>query len=279
MTFLEKLEASWAKNNSLLCVGLDPNMDKLPQHLRDSKTPFFDFNKAIIDATADLVCAFKPNSAFYESRGADGIAELKAACDYIRQNYADIPIILDFKRGDIGNTNNHYIKFAFDYLQVDAVTVQPYQGRQAVQPFLDLKDKGVMVLCRTSNVGSDEFQDMLVDGRKLYVHVAEHVRDEWNANGNCQLVVGATYPKELAEIRALVGDEMVFLVPGFGAQGGELEATIQAGITSDGNGLIINSSRAIIYASVGEDFAEAARQKATGARDEINKYREKFRHG
>jgi orotidine-5'-phosphate decarboxylase len=273
MTFLEKLDASWVKNNSLLCVGLDPNMDMLPHHLRGSKTPFFDFNKAIIDAAADLVCAFKPNSAFYEARGAAGIEELKQTCDYIREKYPELPIILDFKRGDIGNTNNHYIKFAFDYLQVDAVTVQPYQGRQAVQPFLDRKDKGVMVLCRTSNVGSDEFQDMLVDGRKLYVHVAEHVRDEWNANGNCQLVVGATYPKELAEIRALVGDKMVFLVPGFGAQGGDLEATVRAGITSSGNGLIINSSRAIIYASDGEDFAEAARSKATASRDEINKYR------
>jgi orotidine-5'-phosphate decarboxylase len=273
MTFLEKLAASWAKNNSLLCVGLDPNMDMLPQHLQASETPFFDFNKAIIDATADLVCAFKPNSAFYEARGADGIAELKAACDYICQNYPEIPIILDFKRGDIGNTNNHYIKFAFDYLQVDAVTVQPYQGRQAVQPFLDCKDKGIMVLCRTSNVGSDEFQDMLVDDRKLYVHVAEHVRDEWNTNGNCQLVVGATYPKELAEIRSLVGEDMVFLVPGFGAQGGETEATVKAGVNKAGNGLIINSSRDIIYSSKGEDFAEAARQKAQSARDEINSYK------
>jgi orotidine-5'-phosphate decarboxylase len=248
-------------------------MDMLPAHLRDSQTPFFDFNKAIIDATAGLVCAFKPNSAFYESRGAAGIEELKQTCDYIRQSYADIPVILDFKRGDIGNTNNHYTKFAFDYLQVDAVTVQPYQGRQAVQPFLDCKDKGIMVLCRTSNVGSDEFQDMLVDGRKLYLHVAEHVRDEWNTNDNCQLVVGATYPKELAEIRALVGDNMVFLVPGFGAQGGETEATVKAGINSARRGLIINSSRDIIYASGGEDFAEAARQKAQAARDEINTYK------
>jgi orotidine-5'-phosphate decarboxylase len=273
MDFKRKLSASWAKNNSLLCVGLDPNMDMLPAHLRDSQTPFFDFNKAIIDATANLVCAFKPNSAFYEARGAAGIEELKQTCDYIRQNYADIPIILDFKRGDIGNTNNHYTKFAFDYLQVDAVTVQPYQGRQAVQPFLDRKDKGIMVLCRTSNVGSDEFQDMLVDGRKLYLHVAEHVRDEWNANDNCQLVVGATYPKELAEIRALVGDDMVFLVPGFGAQGGETEATVKAGINSVGRGLVINSSRNIIYTSDGEDFAGAARQKAQAARDEINTYK------
>lgn len=273
MDFKRKLSAAWTKNDSLLCVGLDPNMDMLPEHLRTSKTPFFTFNKAIVDATADLVCAFKPNSAFYEARGAAGIEELKQICDYIRQNYVDIPIILDFKRGDIGNTNNHYTKFAFDYLQVDAVTVQPYQGRQAVQPFLDCKDKGIMVLCRTSNVGSDEFQDMLVDGRKLYLHVAEHVRDEWNTNANCQLVVGATYPKELAEIRALVGDEMVFLVPGFGAQGGETEATVKAGVNSAGQGLIINSSRDIIYASAGKDFADAARQKAQAARDEINAYK------
>lgn len=279
MDFKRKLSASRTKNNSLLCVGLDPNMDMLPRHLRDSKTPFFDFGKAIIDATADMACAFKPNSAFYEARGAAGIAELKQTCDYISQHHADIPIILDFKRGDIDTTNNHYTKFAFDYLNVDAVTIQPYQGRQAFQPFLDRKDKGIMILCRMSNEGSDEFQDMLVDGRKLYVHVAEHVRDKWNANGNCQLVVGATYPAEMAEIRQLVGDDMVFLVPGFGAQGGEIEATIQAGITSSGNGLIINSSRAIIYASTGEDFAKAARQQATASRDEINRYREKFRHG
>ena len=273
MDFKRKLSAAWAKNNSLLCVGLDPNMDMLPQHLRDSKTPFFDFGKAIIDATADLVCAFKPNSAFYESRGAAGVEELKQTCEYIRQAYPDIPIILDFKRGDIDTTNSHYDKFAFDYLGVDAITVQPYEGRKAFKPFLERKDKGIIVLCRMSNEGSDEFQDMLVDGRKLYVHVAEHVRDEWNVNGNCLLVVGATYPKELAEIRQLIGDEMVFLVPGVGAQGGEVEATIRAGITTNGKGLIINSSRAIIYASAGKDFAEAARQQATASRDEINKYR------
>lgn len=278
MDFKHKLSAAWAKNDSLLSVGLDPNMDMLPKHLRQNKTPFFDFNKAIIDATADSVCAFKPNSAFYEARGAEGIAELKQTCDYIRDKYPELPIILDFKRGDIGNTNNHYTKFAFDYLQVDAVTVQPYQGRQAVQPFLNCKSKGIMVLCRTSNPGSEEFQDLLVDGRKLYLQVAENVRDEWDANNNCQLVVGATFPAEMAEIRELVGDDMIFLVPGLGAQGGEIEATIQAGITSSGNGLIINSSRAIIYASAGEDFAEAAHQKAVDSRNEINRYRKKFRH-
>lgn len=273
MEFLRKLNSAVDKNNSLLCVGLDPNIDMLPVHLQGGKTPFLTFNRAIIDATADLVCAFKPNSAFYEARGAAGIEELKQTCDYIRQHYAQIPIILDYKRGDIGNTNNHYTKFAFEYLQVDAVTVQPYQGRSAVQPFLDHKDKGIMILCRTSNEGSDEFQDLIVAGRKLYLQVAQNVHDNWNINGNCQLVVGATYPKELAEIRALVGDDMVFLVPGMGAQGGEAEATVKAGINSRGQGLIINSSRAVLYASSDESFVSSARAKALELRDEINQYR------
>lgn len=274
MDFKRKLTASWAKNNSLLSVGLDPNFDRLPAQLRGSKTPFLDFGKEIVDATAGLVCTFKPNSAFYEARGAAGIEELKQTCDYIRSNYPDIPIVLDYKRGDIDNTNSHYTKFAFDYLNVDAVTIQPYEGRQAFQPFLDRKERGIIVLCRMSNEGAGEFQDMLVDGRKLYVHVAEHVRDEWNANGNCHLVVGATVPDELREIRSLVGDDMVILVPGLGAQGGDAEASVKAGLNSRGDGLIINSSRAIIYASDGEDFAEAARQAAQQARDEINRHRE-----
>ena len=273
MDFLDKLNAAVDANNSLLCVGLDPNIDKIPAHLQSSDDPFFEFDKAIIDATADLVCAFKPNSAFYEARGANGIQELKDTCDYIREKYPAIPIILDFKRGDIGNSNDHYTKFAFDYLQVDAVTVQPYQGHIAFKPFLDHKEKGIIVLSRMSNEGAGEFQDMLVDDRKLYVHVAEKVRDEWNFNKNCLLVVGATVPNELAEIRELVGDEMVFLVPGVGAQGGDTEATLEAGLNSKQRGLIINSSRAIIYAPDGEDFAESARSQALATREEINKYR------
>jgi len=273
MEFLDKLNAAVDKNDSLLCVGLDPNMDMLPPHLHSDATPFLTFNKQIIDATADLICAFKPNSAFYEARGASGIEELKQTCDYIRQHCPEVPIILDYKRGDIGNTNDHYTKFAFDYLQVDAVTVQPYQGREAVQPFLDCKDKGIIVLCRTSNPGAEELQDLMVGGRKLYLEVAENVVKSWNTNGNCLLVVGATYPAEMAEIRQLVGDDMVFLVPGLGAQGGDTEATVRAGITKAGRGLIISSSRDILYASKGEDCAEAARQRATAARDEINTYR------
>ncbi len=269
MDFLNKLRASQSHNNSLLCVGLDPDLDKLPTNLRDVESPYFAFNKAIIDATADLVCAYKPNSAFYESRGPEGITELKQTCDYIRQNYPELSIILDFKRGDIGNTNDHYAKFAFDYLGADAVTVQPYEGRSAMQSFLDYKDKGVIVLCRMSNDGADEFQDLEVNGRKLYLQVAENVAKDCNTNGNCLLVVGATTPKEMAEIREVVGDDMFLLVPGIGAQGGDLEATIKAG----GNNLIINAGRSIIYASNGEDFADAARAEALKLRDEINHHK------
>ncbi|MEK7594043.1 MAG: orotidine-5'-phosphate decarboxylase [Patescibacteria group bacterium] len=273
MDFKLKLSSLTTKNNSLLCVGLDPDIAKLPEHLRGSETPYFDFNKAIIDATADLVCAFKPNSAFYEARGAGGIEELKQTCMYIRQRYPEIPIILDFKRGDIGNTNNNYAAFAFDYLGVDAVTIHPYLGQEAVQAFLDHKDKGIIIMCRNSNAGAGEFQDLEVDGRKLYLTVAENVTTKWNANDNCLLVVGATVPGELAEVRQLVGDDMDFLVPGVGAQGGDVEATVKAGANSKGTGMIINSARAILYADSSENFAEVARQKAQETRDEINKYR------
>jgi orotidine-5'-phosphate decarboxylase len=273
MTFLERLATAWEKNNSLLCVGLDPDMDKLPASLKNSRTPLFDFNRAIIDATADLVCAYKPNSAFYEACGADGIAELKQTCDYLRDKHPDIPIILDFKRGDIGNTNAMYAQFAFDYLQADAVTVHPWAGRESLEAFFDYKDKGIMVLDRTSNPGSGEFQDLAVDGQKLYLRVAKQVRDEWNDKGNCQLVVGATYPREMAEIRQLVGEDMVFLVPGLGVQGGDAGEFVKAGLNNAGTGLVINSSRSITYASDGDDFAEAARSKADDFRKQINAHR------
>lgn len=272
MGFLQKLDEAVAKNDSLLCVGLDPDFDKLPEHLKNSETPLLDFNNAIIDATAGLVCAFKPNSAFYEARGAAGIEELKRTCDYVKERYPEVPVILDFKRGDIGNTNDNYIKFAFDYLGVDAVTIQPYQGRTALQPFLDRKDKGIIVLCKMSNEGSGEFQDLETDGSKLYLQVAGNVAKDWNSNGNCLLVVGATYPEELAEVRSRVGD-MTILVPGVGAQGGDIEATLKAGLNSAGRGLIINSSRAILYASGGDDFADAAHAAAAKTRDDINSYR------
>ncbi len=272
MDFKTKLADAVMKNNSLLCVGLDPTIDRIPPHFKKQNDTIFSFNKAIIDATADLVCAFKPNSAFYEAEGTAGIDQLHATCHYISENYPHIPIILDFKRGDIGNTNHAYAKFAFEYLGVDAVTLQPYLGRDAIQPFLDYKDKGIMVLVRTSNPGSGEFQDLEVSGTKLYLKVAQSVSEKWNENENCQLVIGATYPEELAELRKLVGDNMIFLVPGTGAQGGQAEL-LKGGLNASGTGLIINSSRETIYASADEDFAEAAQAKATQLRDQINAFR------
>jgi len=273
MDFQRKLAAAWEKNNSLLCIGLDPDLSKLPPQLQETDSPYFIFNKAIIDATHDLVCAYKPNSAFYEARGAAGIEELQLTCEYLEDNYPDIPIILDYKRGDIGNTNDHYATFAFEYLGGDAITIQPYLGRDAVQPFLDHKDKGILVLAKTSNAGSGEFQDLTTDGSKLYQQVAQNVAQHWNANKNCGLVIGATYPEELAAVRKLVGEDMVLLVPGIGAQGGDVEATIKAGRNAKGTGLIINTSRAVLYASPTEDYADIARAKAIELVDEINKYR------
>lgn len=273
MNFAEKLAHAIKKNNSLLCVGLDPDFDKLPESIKQSAEPLFEFNRAIIDATAESVCSFKPNSAFYEAGGEKGIAQLQKTCDYIRETYPDIVIILDFKRGDIGNTNAYYAEFAFNELKVDGITIHPYMGRDANEPYLDYKDKGIFVLCRTSNPGAGEFQDLEVGGKKLYEVVAKRVSAEWNQNGNCHLVVGATYPKELAEIRAIVGDEITFLAPGIGAQGGDVEQAVQAGKNSKGEGLVFNTSRAVLYASSGSDFAEAARKKANELNNEINKYR------
>jgi orotidine-5'-phosphate decarboxylase len=273
MDFKTKLATSVREHNSLLCVGLDSNLTKLPAHLQDQTDAQFTFNKAIIDATVEFVSAYKPNSAFYEGVGAIGIEQLQKTCAYIREHHPHIPIILDAKRGDIGNTNQGYVQFAFDYLGADAITIHPYFGHEAIQPFLDCKDKGIIVMCRNSNPGAGEFQDLNVDGQPLYARIAAAVRDTWNANGNCLLVVGATYPKEMAQIRALVGDDITFLVPGIGAQGGDIKATLEAGLTKARDGLIISTSRAVIFASGGEDFADIARTEAQTLRDTINTYR------
>ena len=272
MTFQQKLDALVTKNNSLVCVGLDSDWEKLPEIVKKEEYPQFAFNKAIVDATHDLVCAYKPNSAFYEYLGSEGIRQLKLSCDYIRETYPEIPIILDAKRADIGSTNKGYVSYAFDYLRVDAITLHPYLGAEAIQPFLDRKDKASIILCRTSNPGAKEFQDQIVGGEPLYKLVAKKVVNEWNKNGSCMLVVGATYPEELAEVRKLAGD-MIFLVPGIGAQGGEVEKTVKAGLNSKNAGIIINSSRGIIFASKEADFAEKARFEAQKLQTEINKYR------
>lgn len=270
MNFTDKIGAISRKNKSLVCIGLDSELAKIPPHFRNRKFPQYEFNQAVIDATADLVCAYKPNSAFYEARGAEGIGELKATCDYLKKNYPDIPIILDAKRGDIGSTNAGYVQYIFEYLGADAVTVHPYLGSEAVRPFLDCKDKGVIVLCRTSNPGAGEFQDFADGTEPLYRRVAKNVSENWNTNGNCLLVVGATYPEELKAVREIVG-AMLILVPGIGAQGGDLAAVLKNGLTTDGGGLIINSARSIIFAASDHNFAQTARNEALKLRDSINR--------
>lgn len=273
MNFADKTDACARKHNSLLCIGLDPDPARLPASVRGGIEPLFDFTRAIIDATNDLVCAYKPNSAFFESAGNSGIAQLHKTCEYIRKHHPHIPIVLDFKRGDIGNTNDHYARYAFEYLGVDAVTVNPYLGREAAAPFLAYKDKGVIVLCRTSNPGAGEFQDVMCGSEKLYQLVARQVASEWNDNSNCALVAGAPFPEELAWVRRTVGDNMLLLVPGVGSQGGDIEATVTAGVNANGRGVLINSSREVLYANAGADFAQAAGAKTLALRDSINTYR------
>ncbi len=228
-----------------MCVGLDSDFAKIPDHLKSSEHSLFKFNREIIDQTHDLVCAYKIQIAFYSAYGKE--EEVVLTVDYIHKNYPQIPVILDAKRGDIGNTAECYAKEAFVRYKADALTINPYMGFDSLQPFLDHKEKGVIILCRTSNPGAKDLQDLQIDGQPLYKHVASKAAKEWNKNQNVLLVVGATYPKELAEIRSITGD-MIFLVPGIGAQGGDVEAAVKNGIDSTGAGLIINSSRAIIYA-------------------------------
>ncbi len=262
-TFVSKLEHCWQQGN-FVCVGLDSDYEQLPVAVKQSgsvEEALFVFNREIIDATYDLVCAYKPNAAFYEAQGEAGLRALMRTMYYIRETYPTIPVILDAKRADIGSTNAGYVSAAFDMLGVDAITVHPYLGKEALAPFLARKGKGIVILVKTSNPGSGEFQDMLVGEARepLYQVVARHVAQSWNENENCAVVVGATYPAELQRVRAIVGD-MPILIPGIGVQGGEIVATVRAGRDSRGWGMIINSSRGIIYASRGEDFAKAARR-------------------
>lgn len=277
-TFREMLDAQWAQGR-FVCVGLDSELGKIPDGLRlnqffkdgtDVADVVVEFNRAIIEATADLVCAYKPNVAFYEALGSDGLKALKGTIEAINAVAPDVPVILDAKRADIGNTNAGYVQMAFEFLGADAITVNPYLGAEALQPFLARRDKGIIVLCRTSNPGAGEFQDLCVNGEPLYRVVARRVATEWNKNGNCGLVVGATAPHELAEVRQIVGD-MPILIPGIGAQGGDIEKTLTAGKNSRGRGMIINSSRGIIFASNGSDFAEAARRETQKLHDAINR--------
>jgi len=309
--FRQMLEAQWAKGN-FVCVGLDSEFGKIPTCVRfmkdgeaaDEEFAVRKFNERIVDETKNLVCAYKLNVAFYEALGDVGYRALRETVAYIHEVAPDVPVILDAKRADIGNTNAGYVRFAFGFVGADAVTVHPYLGAEALQPFLARKEKGIIVLCRTSNPGADEFQDrkvVLTFGElaelvgnadeadnligtmgwsdpsgsyrmPMYQYVALRVSRHWNKNGNCALVVGATCPDELREVRGLVGN-MPILIPGIGAQGGDVEKTVTAGKDSRGRGIIINSSRGIIFASDSSDFAEAARRETEKLRDLINRYR------
>ncbi len=265
--FTQQLERAWDKNDSLVCVGLDPEIERFPAHIRAGPSPIFQFNRAIIDATADLVCAYKPQFAHYAAYEAED--QLERTIEYIHRVHPGVPVILDAKRGDIGNTAERYAIEAFERYGADAVTVNPYLGGDSLEPFLRHAERGVAILCRTSNPGSSDLQDLPVAGRPLYQVVAELAARRWNSRGNCLLVVGATYPRQLAEVRALVGD-MPLLVPGVGAQGGDVEQVVGSGRTRTGTGLIVSSSRATLYASGGEDFAAAARAATASLRDQIN---------
>jgi len=266
MNFVEKLTRAARKNGSLLCVGLDPDPKLMPD-----RVGVFEFNRAIIETTHDLVCAYKPNLAFYEALGNEGLDALKRTVNYIPK---DIPVIADAKRGDIGNTAKAYARALFEYFGFDATTVNPYLGFDSIEPFIEYHDKGVLILCRTSNAGAVDFQSLRCeienDHRPLFEVVALKA-GQWNKSGNIGLVVGATYPEELRLIRQIQPD-MPLLIPGIGAQGGDLALAVRYGVDVRGEKAIINSSRQIIYASREKDFARSARQAALTLRDQINQH-------
>ena len=269
-SYMAQLKARWHEHGTLVCVGLDPIPSRMPKAIQSQAHSILAFNQAIIDATHDLVCAYKPQIAHYAALGAED--QLAATIDYIHTEYPGIPVILDSKRGDIGSTAEQYALEAFVRYQADAVTINPYMGLDTIAPFTQYEDKGVIVLCRTSNTSATDLQDLtLASGEPLYVAVARLASSAWNKHGNVNLVVGATAPAELAQVRAVVGD-MPLLVPGLGTQGGSAEAVLAAGLTQRGDGLIINSSRAILYASSDDNFATAARAETQSLKHLIQSY-------
>lgn len=272
--YFDRLRAAATERNTLLCVGLDPEPDRLPAalHARDVVERIVAFNRRIVDATADLVAAYKPNLAFYEALGPAGMEALLRTRENIPPH---VPVIGDAKRGDIDNTMRRYATALLDVYRFDCVTISPYLGRDAIEPFASRTDRGVYLLCRTSNPGSVEIADLEVraDGgtRPLYLAIAERVRS-WNSSGNLGLVVGATYPNELARVREVAPD-LPILLPGVGAQGGLLEESVTAGVDAQRAGLLVNASRQVLYASANDDFPAAARQAAQALRDRINRAR------
>ena len=271
-TFNQQLQSAWASQGSMLCVGFDPDPQRLPASLQGKPEGIFEFCREIADATADVVCAFKPQFAYFASQRAE--AQLEKLIRHLKDQYPHIPVILDSKRGDIGSTADHYALEAFERYGADAVTVNPYMGFDTIEPYLKHQGKGVIVLCRTSNPGGSDLQFLNISpqGEPLYLHLAKLAATQWNGSGQIGLVVGATFPEEISKVRAVVGD-MPLLIPGIGAQGGDIEATVKAGSVpgKPGTGMIINSSRAILYASSENDFAQAARKVAQATRDAINR--------
>ncbi len=267
MCFSKMITNAWTNNKSMVCVGLDPDPAKIPHFFSDSSESIFEFNKAIIDATSDLVCAYKLQIAYYSAYGLED--QLLKSIEYIHEHAKWVPAILDSKRGDIGSTAQMYAKEAFVRYNADAVTANPFLGLDSLKPFLDHEDKGVFVLCRTSNPGGSQLQDFPSPDNPLYLHIARTAEKSWNYNNNVGLVAGATYPEELQQIRSLV-PTMPLLIPGIGFQGGDLESSVTAGIDEDGMGIIINSSRGIIYAGKDADFAEKSRAATLDLRDKIN---------
>jgi orotidine-5'-phosphate decarboxylase len=269
-SFTLSLRQSWARSDSMLCVGLDPDPARLPGALQGRSDAILSFCTAIVDATADLVCAFKPQIAYFAAQRAE--EQLEALIAHIHARHPGVPVVLDAKRGDIGSTAEQYAREAFERYRADAVTVNPYMGFDSIEPWLAHAGRGVILLCRTSNPGGADLQALDVGGERLYERLARLAAGPWNKGGELGLVVGATVPAELARVRELAPG-LPLLVPGIGAQGGDVAATVAAGAAADGYGMMINSSRAILYAGGGEDFADAARQAARLTRDEINRCR------
>jgi orotidine-5'-phosphate decarboxylase len=268
MSALKKLVTRMEKHKSMLCVGLDIDPKRVPKPLADSATGLAQFALRIIAATSDIVCAYKPNLAFYEALGPEGLSLLKLVCSRIPE---DTVIILDGKRGDIGNSAEFYAKACFEVYNADWATVNPYMGYDSLHPFLDYRDKGVFALCLTSNPGARDFQQLEIDQKPLYLHIARRLAS-WNKDGNCGLVVGATYPEQLAEIRDVAG-EMPILIPGVGTQGGDLEQAVLKGTAGFKHPAVINVSRAVLYASEGDEFDKAARGAVEKLNGEINRFR------
>lgn len=270
MTFKQKLEKITKKNNSLLCIGLDPDLEKIPKHILKANDPIFQFNKTIIDGTNDLVCAYKPNVAFYEAYGIEGLRSLEKTIEYLKAKFKNIPIILDAKRGDIDNTAKMYAKSAFDYWNADAVTAYPHLGLDSILPFLEYKDKLTILLIKTSNRDSKMFQDISIEGEPYYLKMAKII-SKWQYE-NIGIFVGATYPKELKEIRKVLPYH-IFLSAGMGAQNANMNEAVKAGINRNKSGIMFNASRRIIYVSDEKDFAKKTRDEARNLRDLINKCR------